>query len=177
MAPRRPDQASAIKVDFLCGLFDALTAMTDHVVVDTPPSFTPEVIASIDRSDDVCVVAMLDALSLKNTRLALETLERMHVREDAIHVVLNRADSKVGVTTEDAAALLGRTPDVLVPSSRDITRSVNEATPIVAGAAGSDAGRAFRSLAEAICPASVEHINSTSDSSGRRSLLRRGKAA
>ena len=43
-----------------------------------------------------------------------------------------RADSKVGVTTEDAAALLGRTPDVLVPSSRDITRSVNEATPIVA---------------------------------------------
>jgi len=177
MAPRRPDQASAVSVEFLLELLDALTAMTDHVVIDTPPSFTPEVIASIDRSEHVCVVAMLDALSLKNTRLALETLERMRVPQDAIRVVLNRADSKVGVTAEDAAALLGCTPDVLVPSSRDITRSVNEATPIVISAAESEAGKAFRALAEAISPGAVVHINHSSDGGARRSLLRRGKAA
>lgn len=177
MAPRRPDQAGAVSAEFLCELLEALTTMADHIVIDTPPSFTPEVIASLDRSDHVCVVAMLDALSLKNTRLALETLERMRVPSEAIHVLLNRADSKVGVTADDAAALLGRTPDVLVPSSRDITRSVNEATPIVMSAAGSEAGLAFRSLAEAISPAAVVHIKPSSEGNVRRSLLRRGKAA
>ena len=47
------------------------------MIVDTPPGFTPEVIASIDLSTDVCVVGTLDTLSLKNTRLGLETLTLM----------------------------------------------------------------------------------------------------
>lgn len=177
MAPRRPDQASAVSVEFLRELLDALAAMADHVVLDTPPSFTPEVIASIDRSERICVVAMLDALSLKNTRLALETLDRMRVPSDAISIVLNRADSKVGVSVEDAAALLGRRPDVLVPSSRDITRSVNDAIPIVTSDAGSDAGQAFSALAESIGPAQLVQLNSTTAKRARRSVLRRGKAA
>ena len=47
------------------------------MIVDTPPGFTPEVIASIDSSSHVCMVGMLDSLSLKNTKLGLETLELM----------------------------------------------------------------------------------------------------
>ncbi len=51
--------------------------MADVVIVDTPPGFTPEVIASIDMSTHVCMVGMLDTLSLKNTKLGLETLDLM----------------------------------------------------------------------------------------------------
>ena len=43
--------------------------MFDYVVVDTPPGFTPEVIATIDNATTSCMVGMLDALSLKNTKL------------------------------------------------------------------------------------------------------------
>ena len=155
MAPRRPDHAGAIGVEFLRGLFSTLRTMTDYVIVDTPPGFTPEVIAAIDRSTHLCVVAMLDALSLKNTKLALETLDLMEYDHDRIKVVLNRADSKVGVTPGDVTALLGREPDVLIPSHRDITRSVNEATPIVGTTGNIDARRAFHQLAAAFVPAGV----------------------
>jgi pilus assembly protein CpaE len=146
LAPRRPDHAGAITVEFVRALFDTLREMADFVIVDTPPGFTPEVIAAIDRSSAICVVAMLDALSLKNTKLALETLELMEYDPGAISVVLNRADSRVGVTVEDVTELLGRAPDVRVPSHRDITRSVNEAMPIVLSSSNTEARRAFQAL-------------------------------
>jgi pilus assembly protein CpaE len=146
LAPSRPDHAGAVTVDFVRELFDTLREMAEFVVVDTPPGFTPEVIAAIDRSSEICVVAMLDALSLKNTKLALETLELMEYDPGSIKVVLNRADSRVGVTPEDVKTLLGRAPDIRVPSHRDITRSVNEAMPIVLSGGHTDARRAFQAL-------------------------------
>jgi pilus assembly protein CpaE len=148
LAPRRPDHAGAVTVEFVRELFDTLREMCDYVVVDTPPGFSPEVIAAIDRSTQVCVVAMLDSLSLKNTKLGLETLDLMEYDPGSIKVVLNRADSRVGVTPEDVTALLGRAPDVRVPSHRDITRSVNEATPIVLSGGNAEARKAFESLAD-----------------------------
>jgi pilus assembly protein CpaE len=134
------------------------------VIVDTPPGFTPEVIASIDSSSDVCLVGMLDSLSLKNTKLGLETLELMGYDDARIQLVLNRADSRVGITPADVAEILGRAPDVLIPSAREITRSVNEGTPIALGHARSDAAKAFRSLAQLYAPR--EHGRSN----GRRRL-------
>jgi pilus assembly protein CpaE len=147
LAPTRPDQASVITVEFLRDVYANLRSTYDYVVVDTPPGFTPEVIAAIDSSSHICMVGMLDALSLKNTKLGLETLELMAYDRARVHLVLNRADTRVGITHEDVQAIVGRSPDVLVPSNRDIPRAVNEGLPITASDPKSDAARAFRSLA------------------------------
>jgi pilus assembly protein CpaE len=147
LAPTRPDQAGMVTPDFLTALYHVLRAAYDYVVVDTPPGFTPEVIASIDSSSDVCMVGTLDSLSLKNTKLGLETLDLMGYPRDRVCMVLNRADSRVGIAKDDVAGILGREPDVLVPSTRDIARSVNESVPIAISQPRSEAGRAFRSLA------------------------------
>ena len=147
LAPTRPDQASAVTVDFLRDVFTTLRSMSDYVVVDTPPGFTPEVIAAIDASSDVVVVGMLDSLSLKNTKLGLETLELMGYNASRISLVLNRADTRVGITHEDVEAIIGRRPEVFIPSDRDIPISVNDGTPIVIQDERSEAARAFRKLA------------------------------
>jgi pilus assembly protein CpaE len=94
------------------------------------------------------MVGMLDAPSLKNTRLGLETLGLMGVPSDKVKIVLNRAHTNVGISHADVLSVLGRAPDLLVPSSRDIVRSVNRGEPIVISAKRSDAAKAFRSLAE-----------------------------
>jgi pilus assembly protein CpaE len=147
LAPTRPDQAGVVTPDLLATVYPVLRSMSDYVIVDTPPGFTPEVITSIDSSSDVCLVGMLDSLSLKNTKLGLETLELMGYDEERTRLVLNRADSRVGITTADVAEIVGRSPDVLVPSARDVTRSVNQGIPIVQAQPRSEAARAFRSLA------------------------------
>jgi pilus assembly protein CpaE len=148
LAPTRPDHASLVTVEFLRDVYATLRATNDYVIVDTPPGFTPEVIASIDSSSDICMVAMLDSLSLKNTKLGLETLQLMGYDSGRITFVLNRADTRVGITDDDVAAIIGRRPDVAVPSDRDIPRTVNESVPIVLANPRSEAARAFNALAD-----------------------------
>jgi pilus assembly protein CpaE len=146
LAPTVPDQAGAVEAVMLKEVYALLREMHDFVIVDTPPSFTPQVIGAVDASTDVCLVAALDSLSLKNSKLGLETLKRMDY-PGAVRVVLNRADSNVGIAPADVTAILGRAPDVLVPSDRNITRSVNRGEPIVSLQASSEAARAYRELA------------------------------
>jgi pilus assembly protein CpaE len=147
LAPTRPDQAGVVTNEFLRDVYPVLREMSDYVIVDTPPGFTPEVIAAVDGSNAVCMVAMLDSLSLKNTRLGFETLDLMGYDPEHVRLVLNRADSKVGISADDVVAIMGRAPSVLVPSDRNITRSINEGQPISLGHRRSDAARAFHELA------------------------------
>jgi pilus assembly protein CpaE len=147
LAPVSPDQAGLVTVPFLREVERLLCATHDFVLVDTPPNFTPEVIAATDVSTDVLMVAMRDTLSLKNTKLGLETLERMGYDRSRIRLVLNRANTNVGIERQDVLAIIGRDADVLVPSHRNVTRSVNQGDPIVQHP-GSGAAKAFRAIAD-----------------------------
>ncbi len=53
------------------------------------------------------MVGMLDSLSLKNTKLGLETLDLMGYESDNVTLVLNRADSRVGITPDDVSTIIG----------------------------------------------------------------------
>jgi pilus assembly protein CpaE len=174
IAPTRPDQASAVSIEFLRDIYASLRTMCDAVIVDTPPGFTPEVIATIDASSEICMVGMLDSLSLKNTKLGLETLDLMGYETNRVSLVLNRADSRVGITPDDVSTIVGRGPDVSIPSDREIPRSINEGTPIVAARPGSGAAKAFRTLADryAKTPA-PKPAPLPSGSSGVRALIGR----
>jgi pilus assembly protein CpaE len=147
IAPRRPDQASAVGAELLREIYAILRANFDWVVVDTPPGFTAEVITSIDNSTEIVMVGMLDSLSLKNTKLGLETLELMKYDPDHVYLLLNRAHSRVGISQSDVEAVLGRTPDVFIPSDREIPRTVNEGIPIVVARPQSEPAEAYGRLA------------------------------
>jgi pilus assembly protein CpaE len=173
IAPTRPDQASAVSIDFLRDIYASLRTMCDAVIVDTPPGFTPEVIATIDVSAQICMVGMLDSLSLKNTKLGLETLDLMGYDTGRVSLVLNRADSRVGITPDDVSMIVGRAPDVSIPSDREIPRSINEGTPVVASRQNSGAAKAFRALADryAKAPTPEPAPLPSSGTSGVRALL------
>jgi pilus assembly protein CpaE len=148
VAPTRPDQASVITVEFLRDVYAALRETNDFVIVDTSPGFSPEVISAIDASTDVCMLSMLDTLSLKNTRLGLETLDLMGYEKERSVLVLNRADSRVGISDDDVMRIVGRKPEIRVPSDVEVTRSVNDGKPIVLSRPKSEAAQSFRRLAE-----------------------------
>jgi pilus assembly protein CpaE len=175
IAPRRPDQASAVGAELLREVYSIVRSAFDWVVVDTPPGFTAEVITSIDSSTDVVMVGMLDSLSLKNTKLGLETLELMKYDPDRIYLLLNRAHSRVGISQSDVEAVLGRTPDIFIPSDREIPRTVNEGIPIVVARPQSEPAEAFGRLADLLAgPAAVGELAvAASGGSGRRRLFGR----
>jgi pilus assembly protein CpaE len=117
---------------------------------------------------------MLDSLSIKNTKLGLETLELMECDTSAATLVLNRADSDVGITRADVADVIGREPDVLIPSDRAVPRSINEGTPIVIGKPSSPVARAIGKLAARYTPFEVNangHPPEAADRAGVRLRL------
>ena len=148
LAPVRPDQAANVSPPFLRSVFDLLRSRHEFVIVDTPPAFSPEVIAAIDSASHICLVGMLDALSLKDTKIGLETLAQMGYDTGDVTLVLNRADTSVGISMADVERLLGRKPDVLVPSDRAIPTAITEGRTIVAAEPHSTAARAFTALAQ-----------------------------
>ncbi len=172
LAPSRPDHAAVVSVDFLREVYATLRGMFDYIVVDTPPGFTPEVIATIDNATFICMVGMLDALSLKNTKLGLETLELMGFPRDHIRLILNRARSSVGISDSEVSAIIGREPDVLVPSDRDIPRAVNEGKSILSAKPQSEASQAYRRLADLIVRGD-DAVATVARRPPRRSLFRR----
>jgi pilus assembly protein CpaE len=147
-APARPDQAVSVTAQMLTTVYSLLRNEYDFVVVDTPPAFTSEVIATVDVATWICMIAMFDALSLKNTRLGLDTLELMGHPAEQVRVVLNRAGTNVGISDSDAVRILGRTPDVMVPSDREIPISINDGVPITLSGSRSMAALAINSLAD-----------------------------
>jgi len=169
LAPARPDQAAYVEIPFLRELFDLLRATEDWIVVDGAPGFTPEMIAAIDAATDTCMIGTVDAASLKNTKLGLEALDLMGVDPEQLTLVLNRADSGVGVSPDDAHAVNGRRADVLIPSHRDVARSVSEGRPIIASQPRSQAARALRGLVD-----SYVGVVNPAPESRRRVFARRG---
>jgi Flp pilus assembly CpaE family ATPase len=176
LAPVRPDQAAAIEPSFLRQVYELLRAQHDFVIVDTPPAFTPEVIATIDASSHLCLVGMLDALSLKDTKIGLETLAQMGYDPHVFTLVLNRADTNVGISRSDVERLLGRAPDVLVPSDRAIPRAITLGEPIVVAEPRSGAAKAFATLASRYvdAPGATSAPAPENGNGRRRALLRRG---
>jgi septum formation inhibitor-activating ATPase MinD len=68
-------------------------------------------------------------------------------------------------------AILGRAPDVLIPSQRDVVRWLNAGEPIVLASKRSEPAKAFRALAELFA---ADRAPADTSNGGRRRLLRRG---
>lgn len=131
VAPVDPGSAEAIPASLVSRILDVLREHFDHVVVDTPPAFDDQVLAAFDVSDVVALIATLDIPALKNLKLTLETLELLNYPRERWRVVLNRADSKVGLAIGEVEKTL-RTPiSVQIPSSRDVPAAINRGVPIV----------------------------------------------
>jgi pilus assembly protein CpaE len=107
------------------------TRCYDYVLVDTPPAFTDHVLAAIDASDLLVLIATLDIPAIKNLRVALDTLDVLGTPKDDRLIVLNRADAKVGLSPDDVARALKRPLTMSIPSSLAVPASTNKGVPIV----------------------------------------------
>jgi pilus assembly protein CpaE len=131
VAPTEPTVADTINPGAIGNILKLLRTAFDYVVIDTPPAFSEPVLAAFDESDWLVMLATLDVPSIKNLRLTLQTMELLHFPKGRIRVVVNRADSKVGLRMPDVEKLLSSPVDTTIPSSRSVPLSVNKGSPIM----------------------------------------------
>jgi len=130
-APTDPSLADRISALVVTELLRVASANYDYVIVDTPPSFTEHVLAACDVSSLLVLIATLDIPAVKNLKLALETLDALGSPRDSRVIVLNRADVKVGLRSEDVVQAIGAPIAVSVPASTSVPASVNRGVPLV----------------------------------------------
>jgi pilus assembly protein CpaE len=131
VAPTEPTVADTINPGAIGGILKLLRTAFDYVVIDTPPAFSEPVLGAFDESDWLVMLATLDVPSIKNLKLTLQTMELLHFPKNRIRVVVNRADSKVGLRLPDVEELLSSSVDATIPSSRSVPLSVNKGSPIM----------------------------------------------
>jgi pilus assembly protein CpaE len=129
------------------------------IVVDTSPFFHGPMLATLDRTDELLLVCGLEVPTIKNVRLSLQTLELLSFPPNRIRVILNRANSNVGLKRSEVEAALETKVSFEMPSDRAVPLSVNRGQPAVLAEPGSDFARAIKDMAGTIAKPAGERAS------------------
>jgi pilus assembly protein CpaE len=124
-----------------------LKTFCSYIVIDTPAYFNDVVLGLIEESDDVLLVAGMDIPNIKNVKIGLQTLRLLNIPMSKLHLVLNRANSKVKLDVGEVERTLQVKADSLIPSDVVVPQSVNKGTPVVLDAPKSGVAKALEQLA------------------------------
>jgi len=149
-APIRPEDAELVTEPKLARLLEVARESYDMIVVDTSPFFHGPMLATLDRTDELLLVCGLEVPTIKNVRLSLQTLELLSFPPNRIRVILNRANSNVGLKRSEVEAALETKVSFELPSDRAVPLSVNRGQPAVLAEPGSDFARAIKDMAGTI---------------------------
>ncbi len=145
-APDDPAAGEEVSEATVLGAINALRRDMPYVVLDTGAGIDAMTLLAVENSTDLVFVGSLDVPSVRSVRKLLDALDRLGLTEARRHVVLNRADSKVGVSVADVVDTLGMSVSVEIPSSVFIPAALNSGAPVVVSGPKTAAARAFQQL-------------------------------
>jgi pilus assembly protein CpaE len=148
LAPVEPGDAERVPATLIEDLLRVLRGMFAYVVVDTPPQFNEHVLKALDAADLHVLPTTPDVPTLKNLRLTLEMLDLLGYPRDARALVLNREDSRVGMTAADVERALSTPLAARIPASLDVTASINRGVPITVEQPDHKVSMAIREFAD-----------------------------
>jgi pilus assembly protein CpaE len=151
-APLRPEDAELVTEERLGHLFAVAKECYDVIVVDTPPFFHGPVLSTLDRTDQLLLVASPDVPTVKNIKLTMQTLDLLHYPKERRHLLLNRAGSKVGLKAQEIERALDMKVAFEVPVEREVAVSVNRGVPIAISSPRSAVGKSLQEVADKLVP-------------------------
>lgn len=148
LAPVTPGDAERVPPALVGELLKVLRGLFDYVVVDTPAQFSEHVLTAMDSSSHHVLLTTPDVPALKNLRVTLDMLDLLSYPRDMRSVVLNRADSKVGLSLDDVERVVRWPIAAHIPSSRDVPISINKGTPITLATPNHPVSQAIAAFAQ-----------------------------
>jgi pilus assembly protein CpaE len=140
-APREPSEADRISPPDVTRILEAVRKQFDYVVVDTPPQLNESVLAAFDLSDMLYVMATLDLPSVRNMSVFLATLDKLKISSDNVKLILNKAESDVGIDVDQVTKLFPQGFESVLPYAKEVSRSINLGMPVMAASPQSEISR------------------------------------
>ena len=151
LAPPSPEMAELITPSGVKRVLDALRRGHDLVIVDCTSWFNETTLAILDSADIVLTMLSLEITSIKNMRLFLEVAEQLGYDQNKIKLVLNRADSSLGIRVSDVESSIGRKVDhTIVSDGRSVVYALNRGVPFFLSNREAQVSQDILRLAESI---------------------------
>jgi pilus assembly protein CpaE len=168
-----PDPAAEAPAGEAIGKFlRAIRGEFSQVIVDASVDYSDSALVCFDLSDVICLVTSLDVVGVKHLSKGLDTLLSIGLPRDRFRVVLNRADSKVGLDATDVERVMKIQVDAMIPSSRLVPTSLNKGRPVVIDEPTSDVAIAVRQLAQRFIGVSEsEEVEAAAATRGKKRKL------
>ncbi len=149
-APLEPAFADEVSTAVLIEVVTRLRDRFEYVVVDTASLLDELLLSLLERADDVIFIVDMDLPSVKNAKLALETLRLLKFPSSKIKVVLNRSNARARLDEGEIERSLKMKISASIPSDGLVPASVNEGRPVVLSAPRSKVAKGFESVAALI---------------------------
>ena len=132
LAPPGPEQADLVTPQVVKRVIELLRASHDLVIVDCTTHFSDTTLSILDAADSILTVLSLEITSIKNMRLFLEVAEQLGYDRNKVRLVLNRADSTLGIRVADVESSIGRKIEhTIVSDGRSVVYALNRGIPFV----------------------------------------------
>ena len=130
LAPPSPEMADLVTPSGIKKVLEGLRHDHDLVVVDCTAYFNDTTLAILDSADIILTMLSLEITSIKNMRLFLEVAEQLGYESGKVRLVLNRADSTLGIRVADVEHSIGRKVDeTIVSDGRSVVYALNRGVP------------------------------------------------
>lgn len=164
-APARPEEGEKITAAHIKKILEVLSHTYDYVVVDTPRQLNDNVIATLDASNMVCLVASNQLTALKSTKLCLGMMRAWHYTNDKVKLVMNQAHNGSSLPMNDAEMAVDYPIFWKVPYDGNLVAASQWGKPFVHAQPGAKISQNITALAQAV----------SGSRAGGRSFLGKGK--
>jgi len=149
-APLEPAFADDISTESLITVVTLLRETYDYVIVDTASMLDELLLSLLEKADVILQVVDMDLPSVKNAKLALETLRLLKFPTSKVKLILNRSNAKARLDDKEIEGALKMSISAAIPSDGAVAASMNEGRPVVESAPKSRVAKGFESVAELI---------------------------
>jgi pilus assembly protein CpaE len=168
LAPPSPEQAELIGPAAVRRVLERLRTDHDLVVVDCPSTFNEPTLAVLDHADVILTLLSLEITSVKNMRLFLKVAEQLGYGPEKVRLVLNRADSTLGIRVADVEHSIGRKVDhTIVSDGRSVVYALNRGVPFFTSNRQAQVSQDILRLAQAVTAPVAEIGAAEPDKAGR----------
>ena len=155
-APLEPSFAERVVGSDMLRIVEVLRSFCSYVVIDTPSQLNDVVLALLEASDDIVIVAGMEIPNIKNAKLGIQTLRMLGMPESKLRLLVNRANSKVDLNVGEVERTVGLKAEAHIPSDIAVPQAINRGVPVVLDAPRSDVTRAFEQLANLFLSTAAE---------------------
>ena len=132
-------------------ILSGMQSVFDHIIVDMEKRIDQEALHILSAAQQLYLIANLTMPCMVSVKRLTDTLREQGIQESKMRVVANRFEKKSHIDLQEAARIIGKEIDAIIPNDYRLSMmGINRGKPLAEVDSNSAAAMAYGELAESI---------------------------